>query len=151
MVRLRLFLLFLSSCAVVSGLDQLSIDAGGADAAVDQGVADASADSLGDVTITTPPDGIPCGNAICVDQKMCCGTNMGGGNFSFACTTTCDGGIRLTCDDPTECSGLVCCLVSDIASSCAAQCTTAVLCSGPGQCPQNMNCVPYDGGLMHQV
>jgi hypothetical protein len=169
MVRRRVFLVFLSSCAVVSGLDDLHLDDGGiidaafdvapADVAVDQDVADASSDSPDGGDVITPPksDGIPCGGNLkpCTGTQMCCGVNNGGGNYTFSCETTCgDASIRLSCDDPTECdAGLVCCIVSDIVSTCSQQCIQASLelCSGPGQCPNNTTCVPYDSGVMHTI
>jgi hypothetical protein len=157
----------LPSCALVSGLSQISIgdDAGPeSDASLDVVIDNPMAlpDSAGgDTHDSVVPDSgstdtvVACGFQKCqTPVEACCRTD-GGNGFMYSCTAqnqVCTG-LLIPCDDATDCKqGEVCCafVVNTIAvnvtcqasATCTPQSSSAIVCNpnDPKSCPNGGTC-----------
>ena len=161
----------------------------GGDSAVDSGSKpDGTADSTTptDTSVTdtgTPPadspppgdGGIKCGTLTCTGGDVCCvAAGGGGGGPTYSCAKTCsDGGVALACTSPADCGGStpICCGAAELigsglacsfkggASSCKADCKSALptgcpgtatvrLCAKKGDCTESGydSCCVLSGG-----
>ena len=173
-LALLLLVAMLSSCAFLSGLDQMTVEEAAArtDASVD-GPADArtpsdtsleadAADAAGDAD--TAPDGdagdaasIRCGASSCVTPSECCNDTTNG-KPSFTCVKagSCTGSNHfvMRCDASSCPSNQVCCVDVDAlyatSASCSGTCPSfgaTVLCKSNAICALGKTCVAAPYGL----